>query len=652
MTAELMAGARRRLALVSAQGPSWLVPLMSLVATVLSWRPVAWAKVAPDLDASWQSGLAEAFEHGLQWGPGVIFSFGPYGFVDTLEPFYRNTALVAVLFALGVSWGIAALVVSALRPSWGLLPASAIAWAVLGVANGRTGYADLASVLALGLALGAFWSCSGARRLALLGLLGAVAGFLLLTKFNDGLVSLGLVVVVVTGQFFIGGLRAFGRGLAAGAVAMVAAFLSAWTGAAQSLSHLQSYLRGSLAVALGYSSAMGLSRGRWEEDIFAAAALGLLAAVFYLAACRLPVALGAKVCLGVALVGWSWATFKEGFVRHDLHDLTFFGLVAVALALARLRRRAMVLQGGALAATTCFFCLAAGAVPPQLHSPAASASALLADLRAVTGLGSFSSANRQLRADLVAAGNSLPPRALALAEGHSVAIEPALEAAAFVYRRLRWDPEPVLQGYSAYTSYLDHLDASFLSSARAPQLIVYQPSQVIDGRDPWMDPPATLEAMYCHYRQVAVAGGWQVLSRLREPGRCLKPRFVERARAHFGQPVEVPQARGAMVVATFSLNLPVTYKLEDVLLRPPIMRVALWPADGGGPVSYRFVPGTAGDLHVLVAPPELGYSASFTPPAARRVALVGGGWPTGRGHVTVSFYAIKLRGPLPAATSG
>src|SRR5580658_5034576 len=80
------------------------VMVASFFAMVLSWRPYAWRKLTAGIDPSWQAGLAAAFEHHLQWGPSLVFTFGPYGFVDNILPFYRATALLAVVYAVVVTW--------------------------------------------------------------------------------------------------------------------------------------------------------------------------------------------------------------------------------------------------------------------------------------------------------------------------------------------------------------------------------------------------------------------------------------------------------------------------------------------------------------------------------------------------------------------
>ena len=209
----------------------------------------------------------------------------------------------------------------------------------------------------------------------------------------------------------------------------------------------------------------------------------------------------------------------------------------------------------------------------------------------------------------------------------------------FAYPQLRWDPEPVLQSYSAYTAYLDRLDSSFLASPDAPQRILYQPV-TIDGRDPFWDPPAAQEAMYCHYAQVSTSAAWQVLRRV--PDRCGEPEVAGRVLARFGQPIVVPAAGNhEMVVAEFSLTAPLSTKVSGLLLKPPPVQVRAWSRASAS--TYRFLPGTAGDPHVVEVPATLGYSAAFSPPALYRLEFSGGGWAAGRGSVRVTFLAVPMK---------
>ncbi len=611
------------------------VAVVSFLATVLSWRPYTWRSVYAGIDPSWEVGLTMGFMRHLQWGPSVVFTFGPYGFVDGIFPFYHLTAFVSVLYAVAVVWGLAALVVSALRPSWGLLGAGVAAWAGLTIAASKAGYSDVAAATALGLALAALAAQQPRARLTFLGILGALTGFQLMVKTNDGLLGLGLLLVVIV----LGGMD-WQRALAAGALPVLAVFFTGWLAAGQSLGNVASYVRGSLSVAVGYSSAMQISKGRGAEDFYAVLVCALLVLLYALSVRGEPRRY--QLAVLVLLCGWLWAALKEGFVRHDNHDLTFFGLALVAVLLARLKRSLVPLQAGIFGVTAVIFCVAANTVPEQLHSPGATTSAFFQDIGEVLGTAGFGHAQETARRQFLSSGDTLPPAVLSLLEGHTVAVEPVENSIIYAYPQLDWDPEPVLQAYTAYTGYLDRLDARFLGSSRAPERILYQPWAVIDGRDKFLDPPATLESMYCHYLQVPAPGPAQVLARTAD--RCGQPVELSRVSAHFGASVAVPSEPGKMVMATFSFEVPLRAKVEGIVLKPPTMSLTAWT---GGPRSrpkaFRFIPGTAGDQHVLSVPASLGYSAAFTPPDIKKLALSGGGWSRGQGRYTVTFYAVPLR---------
>jgi hypothetical protein len=604
---------------------------VSGAATLFSWRTVAWIPVAAGQN-SWQAGLAVGFTRHLQWGPQVVFTFGPWGFLENILGFSRSTAALALVYALTVTWALAALIVSALRETWGLLPAGVVSWVSLAIAANMLETPELALATALGLALASLRADGERRRLLLLTGLGALAGLQLLVEMNVGLVTTGLVIVAVAAH----------RGRRSGALAaggpLLGVGLIAWVAAHQSLGNLASYVKGSLSVVTGYSSAMSSSVGRQAEDWYALVVSIVAIAIYALAARgRPPVE---KAAVLVMLAGWGWEAAKEGFVRHDLHDLTFFALVLVAICLARVPRSLLPVQAMAIALAALLACLANNGVPPSVYSPSKDAGALAQEIRDVVFTGQWAEVQAGTRSEVLASGDSFPRPLLDALHHRTVALEPWDDAIAVAYPYLDWDPEPVLQSYSAYTPYLDDLDASFLSSDRAPQLVLYQPED-IDGRDPWFGPPATTEALYCHYKQIAYWALWQILQRV--PDRCGPETLIGGATVHFGEQVTVPEAPGQMVVATFSLGSPLSAKVEGLLLKPPAVDIEIWGQGSSSPTAYRFVPGTAPDNHVLAVPASLGYSAAFTPPEVRTVEVTGGGWANGQGQVDVTFYAVSLQ---------
>jgi hypothetical protein len=203
---------------------------------------------------------------------------------------------------------------------------------------------------------------------------------------------------------------------------------------------------------------------------------------------------------------------------------------------------------------------------------------------------------------------------------------------------MTWDPEPVLQSYAAYTASLDALDASFLQSDQAPTRILQQIPQGIDSRYAFFEPPATWVAMVCRYAQLDASAQWQVLRRV--PDRCGALRLIKHVDATFGQRVAVPVAPpGSAVVARFvGLPLSISYKVSSILWKPPLAHLA---TSAG---TFRFIVGTAGDLHLLRPSSTTGYSAPFEPASLDWFALDGAGVKPGSGRYQVMFYDVGVAG--------
>lgn len=607
--------------------------------TLLNWP--LWQVAVPGLDTSWQAGIAVAFTRHMQWGPAVDFTYGPYGFAGFVQPLYRSTAMIAIAYVFVVTWVLSALLVATAR-TWlvgrrgslsiakSLVLAGALAWAVVAVSWAVGRAADFANVVGLGLALRALALPAGRLRTALVIVLGALAGFSLLVKLNTGIVLVGLLVLALAGAApDLPGRR--WRLPAASVGVLAGSFSGSWAAGGQSFGHLYAFGRASLSLALGYSSAMA---GPLPAAGVAWWALGV--GVVALAT----VTTGwrgrprrQQVAGGLMFAGWWWAIVKEGFVAGN-HFPGFFRVALAAIAVAGVWHGRAIASAAMTAIAMAAALLVAGT--PPVH-PLASLQGVFSELSDIARPGHFLRMTAAARARVLRE-ERLSPGALRLLGHRTTAIEPWEDMVAWAAPEIRWDPEPVLQSYSAYTSSLDAIDAAFLASSAAPQMVIYRPFS-FDHRDRAADPPATMEALYCHYVQIAVSGPWQVLQRAAD--RCGRPRALLSVLAHFGEWARVPvAAAGEMVVARFYLGSPVQARIEGALLKAPSTYIKL--QDGKTSVRYRFVTGTAADAHVLSVPPALRYSPRFTPRHAGRIELSGGGWATGQGTVRVTFQAVPM----------
>jgi hypothetical protein len=473
-------------------------------------------------------------------------------------------------------------------------------------------------------------------RATLVSVLGALAGFALLVKLNTGVTLTGLLVLALVGADGPWRERLRPAGAALGALAGV--FAISWAAAGQSFTNLASFAHASVSLALGYSAAISGRVDRASIAWYALTISVLLVLVFAASLRHRPAR--QQVATSVMLIGWGWAIVKDSFVSGN-HFPGFFRVVLAAVALVCILRPPQQVFASALALAACIT-LATAQLPAV--NPIGSVHALGTQLADLVQPGRFARLTASTR-DSILRAESLAPPTVALLRGHRVAIEPWEDMVAWADPQAPWAPEPVVQAYSAYTTYLDDLDAAFLASSRAPQMILYWPLQYgFDSRDPFMDPPTTTVAVYCHYDQLAVRAPWQILVRV--PDRCGRSVTIGRAGARFGEPVTVPGAPGKMVVASFSFGLPLLSSLEGLLLKPPDVYLKVWTGRRR-PVTYRFVTGTQADEHVLSVPVTFGYSAPFAPATVRRLEILGGGWASGHGRISITFRALSMAPSRP-----
>ena len=109
-----------------------------------------------------------------------------------------------------------------------------------------------------------------------------------------------------------------------------------WLLLGQSIADFPAWVRGSSQVALGYSEAMAFEEAARQVEYAEAAALLLVLGLFIRASATFATRRSAWIiCGSLAIV--IWISFKEGFVRHDLHSVVFF--FAVPLLATAVPRR-------------------------------------------------------------------------------------------------------------------------------------------------------------------------------------------------------------------------------------------------------------------------------------------------------------------------
>ena len=314
------------------------------------------------------------------------------------------------------------------------------------------------------------------------------------------------------------------------------------------------------------------------------------------------------IVIATAVVMWLLAKESFGPLRSRPLDRLFapLPLIAVAAVSPTAKRAGVTIVAAAAIALSY---VAAGGIPSGSYRPDVAVRQFSQEVNALS-----SSATRQRivtkARDSMRRSYGISHALLARIGNSSVDITPWEENVAWA-QNLRLDPLPIPQNYSAYTSELDNLDVSHLRSSAAPEFILAQSAEVsVDNRLGSFDPPATEFATECRYRQVDVAGPWQLLKRGKDD--CGPLRSVAVVHGRSDQTIAVPTAGvDNDVVATFSLSLPLLWHAEDLALKPPQLCLSAEVAGSDRRFTYRFIEGTATDIHVLQPASNINYSPGF-----------------------------------------
>ena len=172
--------------------PSWV---LGLVVGVLTF-PIYFGGPGAGLDASWGAGLYMAVHEGLDFGSGIVYTYGPLGFLFNPVLWYDGLATISFLFGSILWMTLAISLVWSVRRSLGAIPAVLIAFVTLA----------LLPTMEYAIAIAVIWSLAVLHperpRFAVEGLIVAGAAFAAVEILIK--LSVGPVVLAVMGLALIG----------------------------------------------------------------------------------------------------------------------------------------------------------------------------------------------------------------------------------------------------------------------------------------------------------------------------------------------------------------------------------------------------------------------------------------------------------------
>ncbi|MDC0835658.1 hypothetical protein POG22_22080 [Geitlerinema sp. CS-897] len=369
---------------------------------------------------------------------------------------------------------------------------------------------------------------------------------------------------------------------------------------------LLDFVRGSLEVSSGYSSAMSYISSPLElglapiEATLVASVMGQRCdwrrSGFY---------------LGLAFV--LWIAFKHGFVRQDAHVLLYFFCVPFIASLVCAGRSNVSRQsswGRVVSAIAIAVAVLYVAKPDVLGQVGLRPWPFWQSFTPKYVHNQIFSFNVDRVASVLEDANQwnferlkLPAKVREHLGNKTVDIVP-WELTLAPANGLNWQPRPTLQSYLSYTKFLDRANAANLD-AHPRDHFLYQ-FRAIDGRHAFFDEPETFSSLLCRYRlspqfptfvQTEAVSDLMVFDR-RETNPCQIAAPLSSQSVGWGETATVPQAARSLVRASISVSYSPWGKFYKTLFRAAPVRLKAVYRDGGE-ASYRLLPGNAENAPIV-----------------------------------------------------
>lgn len=572
-----------------------LVGLLFLVANVRLGGSMA----ADELDPSWTMVLGWASRHGLRWGSDIAFTYGPLGWLYPLaaaDP-ERYGLFVAVQIALA---GAAALLFAhgwvVQRWPERLVLAAAVVFAAPLL------FADPVWLATPVFALVGMHAHAVAGRRRTLWVLVIVAASYAATLLLIKMSALPLIVGWWLATAVVLLRERMPRHAITWVLLVPAGCLALWIASGQRLGDLFPFVATVLDISRGYTAAMGVFPPL-RFDLYGLAVASGGGAVVLWTAWRVRHDLARLMCIalgGLALfVAW-----RAGFTRADTHVYIFAIATWLVLPLLPSIARAATWPWRAAA-----LCLALAIVPlaDRVYHPGAGhrhgelAMASLRVLQSNAGLLMHPLAYRPaIDAALVRERARLDlPQTRAVVGTRSIDLAGTQQGVVIV-NGFAYRPSPVIQGYGAYTTRLQRLNADAYSGPDRTDfvLLAYSP---IDGNLPSSENALAFTALYRNYHPVLVEKSYLLLEKDPAAGLPQPPPEAGWQRTTWDAWIDLPTTPETVTVLAVRSELSALGKAAATLLREPVQTIEL-QLDDGTVQRFRLGRGVAPG-GFLVSPP-------------------------------------------------
>lgn len=556
---------------------AWQVPLAAVF-----WLGLVYWPFPPTghLDSSWSQVLVKAWTEQWQFGPDLIFTYGPWGFLFPGAYLPEGLAL-KLAFEVAGKLLFAVLLVE--------LCTNLSAWRRVLLAGVLLAFGWVAPDAVLMFIIGVLvlrWllrsTVTTGARVACCGLL----AFLALGKFSNfvlivGSLCLTMLVFAIRRRVDVALLH---LAVFAGALTML------WVAASQSLWHLPEYVRLSRELSGAYASAMATDEPWLLFGIAVALLLFELVILGWLAAVSRPYLESWCTCLVIAsglAIAW-----KSGFTRADAGHVVIFFVYGLLVAIALPAFMARRLPIWTVAATLSLPITGVLLARPEVRQHAATYTLARARM-SVSALTRMEEARDTFKHGLQAETALWQfPRTRARV-GHSTIDLIGHEQGILYLNGLNHRSRPVPQSYAAFSPTLLAKNAAFFQTDRAPEYVLAT-LNAIDGRYGTQSDSVALAELPTRYESILYERGYVLLKRRAlqpAPGRLRLSPLLD-VSMFPGEEIALPPERSHALWLQVEPELSALGHLRGLLYKPPQLSLSTFD-ERREQSTARLVPGIA-----------------------------------------------------------
>jgi len=467
------------------------ISLLVFIATY-SYTGVA---IQPGLDPSYKFAFNYFFEHSIQIGREILFSFGPFGFLLWPQSIGNNLVisyLVIGFFKFAFIF-LALYLNSIAKPTINTFSFFTILFLTFVVAL----QIDVHNLLILVTALLLILHKNKGNMLFLI-FSSMVVGFALTVKASSGILS----ILILFSYLMIGYISH--KKISAPLIsflALCATFLLIWFLLYQNLSGIIDYLTATLELSSGNSSAMTINpQNNWWIFIFFL--FSFFSVPFIQKDKNIFFLYFMMTLLTIVFFKYAFARADSAHVVHFLIYLFQF-LYLILIVSKDIQKKDIFLLFIVFFVFILF--IIGSSHKSSLKGFFKPISTNLSN-KPITTLEMHTQNLKKRSKDLLSV-KKLDHEAMEIIQDNTIDIYP-WETSYIAANNLNWKPRPVFQSYITYTPYLDMKNANFYNSVKSPSLILWEKKhwggevESIDGRYLLNDEPLTLFQILNHYRPV------------------------------------------------------------------------------------------------------------------------------------------------------